>query len=1323
MMKSKTITSALVCLLALALLIVPAMAIPEDADYGVYRNGQWIFPPGTGEYRFNFGMSTDVPVVYGDLAAVYRGGTWIIKDGPARFQFGTPTDKPFYYDGKPAVFRDGLWIIKDGPARFNFGTTGDKPVAYGDYGAVFRNGQWIVRAADNSVEDRFNFGLATDLPVVWYDGRAAVYRDGTYIIRNPGAASERVSYGTVGDKPVTVVSTEPVPLEVVSVEAITNITVSYGTAFADIGLPENVTATLSDESTMDLEINWSAAEADYDGETAGTYALEGELVLPTGVTNPAEVKAAVNVIVEPEDLFEVATVEALDATTLNVTFADGTVIEEADLEDQIIQVRADLLGAEWMNATYDAGTLNTTTLLANFSLAGDDEFEDAVTYNVQADWASFDETSFVAKIAAAYVAEFIKVSTDVIAYDNATIFFGALNQYGEAIDVDEAGEISITARLNGMAIPTGQIEYTSPMDNVTVNRSLVADDILRLTVKNTVGADVKAETVLQYTVIEGDTPVVTTFTLAANRTSVPAGDDVKFTVTARDQYNNPFDVTGKIQWEIDGEIVAGNNAVLDNTTQTANPALEVAAFYIPNPAKNDVITIEVVASTLTGIALFDVAPADKFNNEEVKWFQVKPVPTGAVINKDALAYNATAFPDNATADDISIVFDYGTGANATKVYAYITTQVAGDYTFNVTHPLADDAEADVGKTITTTINPALDHIDIEEIGANELLAGGQIFKNVTFWNVHDEQLNRTADNITLTSSGLTLTAGLAKADDSVATGADNVSKLNLTGENSGEAWFQLVLADDDDFTKRVNVTVGGIAGVKTVVMDSTVDLIQQDDYNNTEAEIIFDGGQAYTIMPVTFKNQYDEQMTVQNSSVEYTGLNATHPRFEFISLKTVSGNYTNVTADGDTVTGIGVYATANATTGDTFNLGVKTDKQAPTGYNPATVTATVSPARNVTSFALSEDAVTLTINGDNQTVYITTFDQYTNPRNVTSNEAEINSIINVTSTNTDVVTNTTLAYVAPGNYSFWLEPQTSGGDEVSVLVNVTGGNTNVTENDKEILVTVAATLNQTAVPELVSGNTLQVFNGTNFTLVGDLPAGEKVNIDLSAHAAAGVDFSAVNGTDTIAASTNAENFTFALADNIITLNATQLVAHGTQVSLNFMKYNNESEFVNVTAGAAGQHDVVFSRTDATPTVTKAGTILANIVNGMATNLTNSTPYATQDFSFTLDGDLAFENFVDIIIKNGTIEYPTTDLTNNFAITGANMRVVSSSTAAEEHTIKLRADSLISSGTVVNLRAQIVNATTILADPEVEIFVDIKRLDNQEFDNTSFYITE
>ena len=446
--------------------------------------------------------------------------------------------------------------------------------------------------------------------------------------------------------------------------------------------------------------------------------------------------------------------------------------------------------------------------------------------------------------------------------------------------------------------------------------------------------------------------------------------------------------------------------------------------------------------------------------------------------------------------------------------------------------------------------------------------------------------------------------------------------------------------------------------------------------------------------------------------------------FEFISLKTVTGNYTKVTDNADVVTGIGVYATANAATADTFEFGVKTSKQAPTGYNPATVTATVGEARNVTSFDLSEDAVTLTIAGANQTVYITTFDQYTNPRNVAvaNTPAEINSIINVTSTDTNVVTNDTLSYVAPGNYSFALAPGNSGSDGMPVLVNVTGGNTNVPakDNDQKITVTVAASLKDAAVPGLVSGNMLQEFKGLNFTLVGNLAANEKVEIDLSAPAAAGVDFSAVNGTKTIAASTGAGAFEFNLIGNKITLNAIADVADTTAVSLNFRNDDGEAPFVTVTAGAAGQYDVVFSRTDAVPTVTKKCTIAGNIINGMATNLTNNEQFDRQDFTFTVDGTLAERQTVQIIIPDVYgLGYSTDDLSDNYEVTGANMRVLKAGPLdGNKHVIQLRAESAVPSDTEVTVRAVIVDASSVC---NKVIGAEVKRIDNGNSDEFNFSV--
>jgi len=87
-------------------------------------------------------------------------------------------------------------------------------------------------------------------------------------------------------------------LEITSVEEIPDINVEYGIDFEDIELPEEVEVTLADNSTADLEVNW--LEGDYDGDTAGTYTLVGDLVLPDNIVNPDNLHPTVDVIVAEE---------------------------------------------------------------------------------------------------------------------------------------------------------------------------------------------------------------------------------------------------------------------------------------------------------------------------------------------------------------------------------------------------------------------------------------------------------------------------------------------------------------------------------------------------------------------------------------------------------------------------------------------------------------------------------------------------------------------------------------------------------------------------------------------------------------------------------------------------------------------------------------------------------------------------------------------------------------------------------------------------------------------------------------------------------------
>jgi hypothetical protein len=76
-------------------------------------------------------------------------------------------------------------------------------------------------------------------------------------------------------------------------------TVPFGTAFENLDLPSQVTVTLDDQSSSQIDVEWLAGN--YDPQTAGTYALTGNLVnLPAGITNSQNLTASINVTVEAQ---------------------------------------------------------------------------------------------------------------------------------------------------------------------------------------------------------------------------------------------------------------------------------------------------------------------------------------------------------------------------------------------------------------------------------------------------------------------------------------------------------------------------------------------------------------------------------------------------------------------------------------------------------------------------------------------------------------------------------------------------------------------------------------------------------------------------------------------------------------------------------------------------------------------------------------------------------------------------------------------------------------------------------------------------------------
>ncbi len=97
---------------------------------------------------------------------------------------------------------------------------------------------------------------------------------------------------------------KPAP-NIVSVKAIDNVVVDYGTAIEDIELPSIVTAKLDDGTTIDLVVAWDTSS--YDGEVTAVYTLPGTLQLVEGITNTNNVMASLRVAVgeEPEPTEEI----------------------------------------------------------------------------------------------------------------------------------------------------------------------------------------------------------------------------------------------------------------------------------------------------------------------------------------------------------------------------------------------------------------------------------------------------------------------------------------------------------------------------------------------------------------------------------------------------------------------------------------------------------------------------------------------------------------------------------------------------------------------------------------------------------------------------------------------------------------------------------------------------------------------------------------------------------------------------------------------------------------------------------------------------------
>lgn len=136
-----------------------------------------------------------------------------------------------------------------------------------------------------------------------------------------------------------------------SLAAVPDINVVYGTAFEGLTLPESVKAIYNDGSDELLGVNW--AQGNYDGNTPGTYTIQGTLLVPDDILNPKALQPVIKVTVAEK----IRTLVAINRDSLTVPF--GTSAAVLGLPANVTGLfddgsTAPLIADEWITLDYDS---------------------------------------------------------------------------------------------------------------------------------------------------------------------------------------------------------------------------------------------------------------------------------------------------------------------------------------------------------------------------------------------------------------------------------------------------------------------------------------------------------------------------------------------------------------------------------------------------------------------------------------------------------------------------------------------------------------------------------------------------------------------------------------------------------------------------------------------------------------------------------------------------------------------------------------------------------------------------------------------------------
>jgi len=213
-----------------------------------------------------------------------------------------------------------------------------------------------------------------------------------------------------------------------------------------------------------------------------------------------------------------------------------------------------------------------------------------------------------------------------------------------------------------------------------------------------------------------------------------------------------------------------------------------------------------------------------------------------------------------------------------------TEAVEGNPTVQYTVTVNVGDEASSGFNVDSKINTTVTAIDDITIGEQELTAGGNVVKPIVFRNKYNEVIEVTdnADNNVLVGTapaGITIVA--ASDEEGTTAGAgDAITHIKISASASTEAGTYSGMLVIGSISKALSIPVVGAAEVASIELgSSSVSVIAGDTLDaetpDEEDMTLVVGGKTYTAVPVTFKDQYGNVMTVKGSNVTGYDLKAT----------------------------------------------------------------------------------------------------------------------------------------------------------------------------------------------------------------------------------------------------------------------------------------------------------------------------------------------------------------------------------------------------------------------------------------------------------------